>query len=216
MSVSTRALLSSVGIVLANLATLAVVWGTGRNVHGLLVVYWLETGIVSAVYVAKIRRAEGTDDPEHVRSWARFDGKPADRLVGESNRTIADAVVTNFAGPWVVFGAFVVLAAPLDLVGELEPASPVAVVLATVGLLVYHVGSYRFEYVGFREYERRGPVSLFVELAPRHLAVVLTWIFGLGAASIARSPVGALVVLVGLKTCVDLVAHRRERSLASA
>lgn len=176
-----------------------------------MVVYWLEVGIVSGVYVAKILRAEGTDDPDHVRSWAAFDGKPADRYVGEDNRMVADAVLLQFAGPWLVWGAFTVLLGWFEV---FEPADPVAVGLGTVGVLAYHVSSYQVEYVGNGAYKRRGPVSLFVELAPRHLAVILTWMFGAGAASITGTPVGVILVLFVCKTCVDLVALRRERRLA--
>lgn len=209
----TRAWLSPIAIVIANLTSLAAVrWG-GWNVHALLIVYWFETGIVSAVYFAKILRAAGTDDPEHVPSWATFDGKPADRLIGQSNRRVADTVILNFAGPWTVFGLFFVF---IGGSYGIERASPQTVALATVSLLVYHVFSYWFEYVGRKEYERRGPVSLFVELAPRHLVVPLTWIFGLAATVITQNPLGAIVVLVFLKTCVDLGAHRRERALARA
>lgn len=201
------------GVVLANLASLAVVGWTGWRAHVLLVVYWLEAGIVSGVYAAKILRAEGTDDPEQIRSWAAFDGKPADRYVGEDNRMVADAVLLHFAGPWLVWGALILF---LGWSGAFEPADPVAVALATVGLVAYHVSSYYVEYVGYGEYERRGPVSLFVELAPRHLAVVLTWMFGAGAVAITGTPIGAILVLFVCKTCVDLVAVRRERRLAAA
>lgn len=210
MTASTRPWLSSAAIVVANLASLVVFWWYGWNVHAVLLVYWLETGVVSAVYFAKILRAEGTDDPEAVRSWAAFDGKPAERLVGKPNREIADAVVLQFTGPWLAFGLFFVLSG--SLFDTLEPASPDTVALAAVVLLVYHVLSYQLEYVGLAEYERRGPVSLFTELAPRHLAVVLMWIFGLGAATATRTPAAAIVVLVIFNTCIDLATHRRARA----
>lgn len=209
MTASTRPWLSSAAIVLANLASLVVFWWYGWNVHAVLLVYWLETEVVSAICVAKILRAEGTDDPEDVRSWATFDGKGAERLVGEPNRMVADTVLLNFTGPWLAFGLFFVLAGRFY---ELEPARLVTVALAAVGLLVYHVLSYRFEYVGREAYERRGPVSLLGELAPRHLAVVLTWIFGIGAATATRTPAAAIVVLVVLNTCIDLATHRRARA----
>lgn len=200
-------------LLLANLGSLIVFWRAGWPAHGALVVYWLEAGVVSAVYVAKIQRAEGADEAEHVRSWATFDREPADRLLGKPNRTVAGAVITTFAGPWLVWGVITVLA---GLHEALPFADPVPVGVATASLVAYQLGSYWYEYVGHREYERRGPVSLYVELAPRHLAVVLTCLFGAGLATSTGQPAAAIVVLVTSKTCVDLVAVRRELTLAEA
>lgn len=207
-----RSRLWYVGVLVANVASLIVIAWNGWRAHLLLVVYWLETAIVTAVYAAKILRAEGGDDPEHVRSVLQFDGRPAEWYVGKENRMVADALVLTVVGPWLAWGVIIVL---FGLTGPFEPASTAPVAIATVGLAAYHVVSYRFEYVGLGEYERRGPASLLVEPAPRFLALLLTAIFGMGAASATRSPVGAIVVLVVAKTCVDLVSHRRERRRAA-
>ncbi|WP_255169335.1 DUF6498-containing protein [Natrononativus amylolyticus] len=203
-----------VGVILANLASLAAIWWYGWQAHALLLVYWLETGVVGAIYVAKIRRAEGTD-PAAIRSLTGIDGEPAESYVGKANREIADAFVSSYVGVWV--GAGVILALlPLAEELALEPASPDVVALAAVSLVGYHLLSYRYEYVGDREYERRGPVSLAVEPAPRFWVLMLTIIFGLGAADLTRSPMGAIVVLAFFKTCAELVIHRRERKRAIA
>lgn len=208
-----RSRLSFVRILVANLASVVVIRGYGWNVHALLIVYWLETGVVTATYAAKINRAEGTDDPETIRSWTKFDGKRAEWYIGKANRTVADALVLNFVGPWLAWGLVAFL---LGVTDELELANPVPVVLATTTFVISHGFSYWYEYIGQREYERRGPVSLLVEPAPRFWALALTLIFGMGATSIARSSVGLLVVLVFFKTCVDLLSHRRERKRALA
>ncbi|WP_339105446.1 DUF6498-containing protein [Haloterrigena salinisoli] len=209
-----RSQTSFVGVILANLASVAAIWWYDWRAHALLIVYWLETGVVVAVSVAKILRAEGTDDPEEIRSWTQVSGERPQSYVGESNRTVADALVSNYAGTWLFAGGFVCIIPFVDEQWSVEPASPGVVALAGVSLVGYHVFSYWYEYVGLREYERRGPVSLLVEPAPRFWALLLTIIFGLGATSFTRGPMGVIVVLVFFKTCADLMAHRRERKRA--
>lgn len=71
-----------VGVLIANLASAAMIWWYGWQAHAFLIVYWLETGVVIALYVAKINRAKGTDDPADIQSWTEFDGKPAQSYIG--------------------------------------------------------------------------------------------------------------------------------------
>lgn len=202
-----------VWVLLANLASLLAIRWYDWQAHALLIVYWLETGVVLAVYVAKILRAEGTDDPDDIQSWTQVDGEPPEAYIGESNRRVADALLLNYAGIWLFAGAFILII-PFAEEAILVLASPDAVALAAVSLVAYHAFSYWYEYVGFREYERRGPVSLLAEPAPRFWALLLTLIFGLGATQFTRSPTGVIVVLAFFKTCADLLAHRRERKRA--
>lgn len=206
-----RSQVSFVGVIVANLVTLAVVWWQGWPAHALLLVYWLETGVVIAVSAVKITRAEGTDDPEQIHTLMTFDGEPAESFVGEDNRTIADALVLEFVGYWLFVGFFFGV---VGLTGEFDAAAPITVALASASLVTYHVGSYWFEYVGRREYERRGPVSLLVEPVPYFWGLVFVQIFGLGAAAVTGNAAGTVVVLLFCKTCADLLAHRRERKRA--
>lgn len=199
-----------VAVLLANLASVVAIWWYDWQAHALLMVYWLETGVIGAIYVTKIRRAAGTDDPEAIRSWTTVDGEPPESYVGKSNRTVAVALVRNYAGFWLFAGVFFLII-PFAEEMALEPASPDAVALAAVSLVGYHVFSYWYEYVGLREFEHRGPVSLLVEPAPRFWVLGLTLIFGLGATSLTQSPMGVLVVF---KTSADLLFHRRERKRA--
>lgn len=206
-----RSQVSFLAVIAANLVTLAVIWQQGWRAHALLLVYWLETGAIVAVYAVKITRAEGTDDPEEISSWTTFDGEPPEAYVGEDNRTIADALVLQFVGLWLFTGFFFVF---VGLIGMYEPASPVTVALAAVSLVAYHVFSYYYEYVGLKQYEKRGPVSLLVEPAPQFWGLVFVMIFGLGVGNASENPAVTVVLLMFFKTCADLLAHRRERKRA--
>lgn len=198
-------------MLLANLVALAVVWWDGWRAHALLLVYWLETGVLIAVYAVKITRAEGTDDPAEIRSWMKFDGEPAEAYVGRDSRLIADTLVLEFVGMWLFAGFFFVV---VGVTGVFEPASPVTVALAAVSLVAYHVFLYYYEYLGLEEYRRRGPVSLLVEPVAQFWGLMLVMIFGVAATATSGNPVGTVVVTVFVKTCADLLAHRRERKRA--
>lgn len=204
---------SFVWVILANLVTLAVVWWQGWPAHALLLVYWLETGVIIAVSAVKITRAEGTDEPERIRTLMTFDGEPAESYIGEDTRTIADALVLEFVMYWLFAGAFLGI---VGWTGEFDAAAPVTVALASVSVVTYHIGSYWYEYLGRREYERRGPVSLLSEPVPYFWGLVFVQIFGVGAAAITGHAAGTVVVLVFVKTCADLLTHRRQRKRALA
>lgn len=202
-----------VGVILANLASLGTVWWYGWQAHALLLVYWLETGVVGAISVAKILRAEGSDDPSEIRSWTSINGERAKSYVGKSNREIATAFVQNYAGVWLFLGPFLLIL-PYAEDASLSMASPGVVAIAAVSLIGFHVVSYWDGYVASRAFERRGPVSVLVEPAPRFWALFLTIIFGLGATSFSQSPIGVIVVVAFFKCCADLLLHRRERKRA--
>jgi hypothetical protein len=104
---------------------------------------------------------------------------------------------------------FMGLTVPLEHGGEGLGMEEV-VALAGVGLLVHHVVSYRINYVGEREYERVGPVTLMVEPYRRVFVLHLTVVLG----AFAVAPVGALAVMVLAKTALDLRGHRREHDRA--
>ncbi|OVE83468.1 DUF6498-containing protein [Natronolimnobius baerhuensis] len=207
---SKRSQTAFVWVILANLASLAVIWWYDWQAHALLLVYWLETAVIAMVYAAKIRRAEGTDDPRDSRSWTKFAGRPAEWYIGKSNAKVADGIVLTFIGPWLLTGA-VILVIPLIEDLTVEFASLEVVVLAAASLVGYHCFSYWITYVGRREYERRGPVSLLVEPGPYLWALLASVFVGLGATQFTRNPATLIGSLVFCKTCADLLAHRRER-----
>lgn len=267
------------GLLLANLVPLVGVLGFGWNLHSLLVIYWLESGVVGTAYVAKILRAGGDDataderdhggeDPapvsltdESAASVAasfdamtrpvegeddrRIDGQDAASIVedyvaatrpsewthgreagssattgdrdptadhGDSALWIAAGFVVIFAFSWTIYGtAILVLPLPFPGMGW---ASPVVVAVSVVLLAGHHAVSYRVNYVGRREYERNDPRSVAWEVAPRVIGLHVIVVLGANAAAAIGSPLGALVVLVVVKTVVDLIAHRREHDRA--
>ncbi|MCU4739912.1 DUF6498-containing protein [Natronoglomus mannanivorans] len=207
-----------VGLVLANLVPLVGVVGFGWTLHSILVIYWLESGVLGAAYVAKIRRAEGEDDPDELPEW-EFSGfgesetKSLADLVGTSNRRIVSQFVRYYLVFWLFHGVFVLYGLPNEY-PSLEVASPSVVAVAAVGFTVSHAVSYRINYLGAREYERNGPVALMGEPLHRSFVLHVTIVFAGIPIELAGSPAGAVGLLVVLKTYFDLEAHRREHERA--
>lgn len=207
---------SFVGILLANLASLAVVWWYDWQAHALLIAYWLEAGVIGGIYIAKIHRAEGTDYPEEIRKISDINGERPRSYIGKPNGDIAYALVEQYFMLWLVLGALTVFG-PLtetSFLSQIEPASPLVVSLVAVSLVVSHIFSYYREYLGDREYERRGPVSLLVEPGARFTALFAAFFIGAFAVDLTQEPLGVIVVLIFFKTCADLLQHRRERKWA--
>ena len=187
----------------------------GIDLHALLVVYWIEAGVIGAVTTAKIRHATGTDHPERLPNWeyspfGSGESRTIRSLVGRSNATIRNEFLATYVGTWLILGLFV-----LALPGEyatLDSGSPGVVVGAAVSISAYHVLSYRVNYLGDEEYERKGPVTLLVEPFPRVFVLLITFVCSGIAITLVGSPVGLLVVLVAAKTYYDIRAHHREHS----
>ena len=174
-------------------------------------VYWLESGVVGASFVAKILRAEGTDDPEELPSMS-FNDRPVRSFANDPNAVVARFFVGHYGVFWLVHGVFV-LAFGFAFF-DLEPASPAVVAVAAVGLVAYHAVSYRVNYVGEREYERSGPATLMVEPYRRVLVLHLTIVLGAFAVAAVGTSVGALAVMVLVKTALDLRGHWKEHDRA--
>jgi hypothetical protein len=195
------------GLVLANLVPLVGVAFFDWDLHSLLVIYWLESAAVGLASVAKILNAEGTDDAADLPSF-QLNSRPVSSFVGAPNRRVAGFFATHYGTFWIVHGVFVLLF-PVIFPG-LEPAGPSVVGVAGVGLAGYHAVSYRANFVGEREYERTGPVTLMVQPYRRVFVLHLTIVLGAFGVAAIGAPVGALVIMVLVKTALDLRGHWKE------
>ena len=101
-------------LILANLVPLAGVLWFGWDVWGILIIYWLENGIVGLFNVLKMRRAEGSEDgsPKAVAETRRringftVNGRPAS---GSDKAALIPFFVMHYGIFWVVHGVFVLL-----------------------------------------------------------------------------------------------------------
>lgn len=202
---------AAAGLVVANAVPLVGVLAFGWDLHSLLVVYWLESGVVALETVAKVRRSRGEDDRSELPSFSLND-RPIGSLVGWPKRRLVAFFLFHYGGFWAVHGLFVFLY-PVMFPG-VTPAAPRVVAVATASLAAYHVVSYRVDYVGRREFERTGPVTLTVEPYRRTLVLHATILLGAVGVAALGSPAGALLVMVLVKTALDLRGHWREHERA--
>ncbi len=194
----------------ANLVPLVGVVAFGWNLHSLLVLYWLESGVVGLASVAKILRAEGEDDPEELPSMS-FNERSVASLIGRSNRSIARFFLSHYGFFWIGHGVFVLVFVAID---GIAPAAPRPVAVGAVGLALYHVVSYRANYVDGGEYEHTGPVTQMVEPYRRVLVMHVTIVFGGFVIAFLGAPAGVLAVMVLVKTLLDFRGHWKEHDRA--
>lgn len=191
-------------------------WGT--NVHAIVVIYWLETAVVGVATVAKIRRAEGEDDPDHLPNWEYVSfghnkEKTIHSLVGKPKRIVLWDFIEMYLVMWVIYGIFIVFILPAEY--SLTVAPPVVIAVGTLGLTAYHAVSYRRDFINNQEYTQKGPVTVLVDPLQRVFVLVTIGYLSGVAIAILASPVGVVVVLVTAKTVFDIYSHRREHLLSS-
>jgi hypothetical protein len=233
---STSSTTSIVLLVAFNLLPLAGVVLWGWNVGTLLILYWVENGIVGILNIPKILLARGTGPAGAATQEPEVEvaGQARPLLNGiAANITIALFFVVHYGIFWLVHGVFVltlsswfgrsgpplvgpdsfeVLPDGTVILGAVESTGPdlSAVAWAALGLAISHTVSFAINYVGRREYLKVSPTQQMG--APYGRLVILHMSIILGAiVSIAiGSPIGAVIVLVLLKTGVDLALHLRE------
>lgn len=289
---STASTRSAVLLVAANLIPLVGVLFFGWSLWTILVLYWVENGIVGFWAVPRILLAQGTavatlpelpdaaaraatgGDPTaaadlqaawqrareaQVKAAAGADGPPgADPRLGRvrvfgqplgspiARSAIAAFFVMHYGIFWFVHGIFIFLlpsffggsgagcdpgsipfnpAVPAGLPDPFAVASSCNafgeivwpnVILATVALFISHGAGFLFNYVGRAEYLTTTPMRQAGAPYGRVVILHVTILFGAFAVALLGAPIGALLVLVGLKTAFDLGLHLRERRKADA
>lgn len=231
-------------LVVANLLPFAGVLWWDWSVFEVLVLYWLESGVVGAFNVPKILLAGGdgrsnsADGPDESSIEWRVEGVPTDWFAGTSGPTarasVAGFFVVHYGIFWVVHGAFV-FALPLFAlggqvgtgpggVGEIAPlgvggtgftgwgsgTSRSIFVLAVGSMALSHAVSFAVNYVGRGEYRSVTPDEQMMRPYGRVMVLHLTIVFGAFLVASLGSPLPALVLLVALKTAIDLGTHLRE------
>lgn len=224
-------------LVVMNLIPLAGVLWWGWNVYSLLVLYWIENGIIGVINVPKILRAEG--EVLATGPQLRVNG-----ALARSRGAIVAFFVMHYGIFWIGHGIFVFLFPLFVGMGSMfgsfgpgfEPSfgpdgTPVipslvppaadpglrfdVIALGAVALAISHGASYVLNYIGRGEYRTASPLGQTFAPYPRLVALHLTILFGAFASIALGSPVGAVAVLVAIKIIVDLALHLAERRRAA-
>jgi Family of unknown function (DUF6498) len=206
------------GVIGVNLIPLVGVLFLGWDLLSLLVLYWIESGIIGLFNVLKIRRIEQAQ-----RSGQSQVSEPPTRKRALSAGTpVAPFFVLHYGLFWVVHGIFVLLIPTFaaeggDLLPGLDYAgfSLPGVLLAAVGLGARHAASYWYEFLGRREYLRRSADAQMMAPYARLMVLHFTILFGGFVVAILGSPVGLLALMVLVKILAELLFQQLEARRAA-
>jgi len=192
---------SLLALLLANAVPIIGVLFLGWTVFPLLLLYWLENVIVGGFNVAKMLLA-----------------RPAEPIYWAGKLFLIPFFIVHFGGFTFVHGVLLVAffgpkgLQPFDLLS----AVPAAIRTNQLGwgllsLVASHGFSFFWNYLKNGEYQRASLQILMGQPYGRIVVLHLTVLLGGWVVMLLGSPMGALVVLVGLKTAADWRAHVAER-----
>jgi hypothetical protein len=266
---------SAIVLVIANVIPIVGVLFFGWSLITILVLYWLENGIVGFWNIPKIALAQGSiiprlpdmpdsaaraatrNDEEAVTLQANWRRVQALRDVAATHPALAQLNLIPRAGLavffiihygifWLVHGIFVfslpmfsgMASGSLGGVGACD--SPIfpepgeipipindaascaaggfgeiawgAVLIGAAALFLSHGASFLLNYVGNGEYLRSSAPRQMGSAYGRVIVLHVTILVGGFVVAFLGAPIGALIVLVVLKTALDLGLHRREHA----
>jgi hypothetical protein len=217
-------------LVITNLIPLAGVLWLGWDLMLILALYWAENGIVGVINILKILTAEG-QPPENLP--VSVNGRPATSL---TRLGTAGFFCVHYGIFWIVHGFFVFTfvpamtgmgsfggafdpsspgpAGPVGPLGGGFPGLPDLLLAGVAGLAISHGVSFWTNYLGRGEYRRLSPAEVMAQPYGRLVILHLTIILGAFVSIFLGTPIGSLLVLVVLKTALDLYFHLRQHRSA--
>jgi hypothetical protein len=181
-------------LIAANVLPLVGVLFLGWDVATILILYWIENGIVGLINFPKVLLAT------RAANAGRIEG-------GDYGRALFFLV--HYGIFWVVHGVFVFVltlyVAPTSPDSEVLSSRVPAIAFGALVLLVSHLASFYLNFVRQREYEHITPDAQLLQPYPRMLVLHFTVLLGGLAVISAGQPVGLVALLVVFKTIVDVV-----------
>lgn len=240
---------SAIVLIIANAIPIVGVLFFGWSLITILVLYWLENGIVGFWNVPKIALAQGPMVP-------RLSEMPASARRVATNAALTRLQVIPRAGLsvfflvhygmfWLVHGIFVftlpmfsgmatgsfgsgacdrpIFPEPGEIpmpAGDAAGCAPGAfgevawgaVLIGAAALFLSHGASFLLNYVGNGGYLRTSAPRQMGSAYGRVVVLHVTILLGGFVVAFLGAPIGALIVLVVLKTAFDLVLHRQEHA----
>lgn len=204
-----------VALVGANLVPLIGVIQLGWSPFEILVLYWIESGLIGALNVPKILLAGG--DPGGDHGTLRINGMPvgSDAAGPILNTFIAGFFIVHYGIFWVVHGVFVLFGLPAFAGADgIAGASLSAIGLVAVSFLASHGVSFAVNYIGDEEYRTSSPGQQMMRPYGRVIVMHVTIVAGGFVVAILGSSVALLALLIVLKTAIDVRAHLNEHAKA--
>jgi hypothetical protein len=178
----------------------------------ILIVYWLENGVVGVFNVLKMTKAQGPVGDD-TTSW-RVNGRPATDM---TKAGLIPFFVMHYGIFWLVHGVFVWM---LPVFGSMESETatvdmttgfqPLTIPFAVLVLAISHGLSYWFNFIKGGEYLRTSAAAQMFAPYGRLMVLHVTIIIGGMAIAFTGAPAAAVAILVGLKTVMDVGFHLAE------
>jgi Family of unknown function (DUF6498) len=217
----TRLKLSSLVLVLANLAPLAGVLFFDWTVSSVIVLYWFENIVLGIVNIGRMALCTRYPDPDDTQGPG---------LQFASKSIAIPFFVFHYLVFCIVHGVFVFSmfpdeqgifpgasgADPFDALFRAVHIFSTPLGFAAFVLAASHVVSFFVNYIGGREFETLDLRQVMMLPYGRIVVLHLTIIFGGMATEALGGPLIALVILIAVKTAVDLGLHRREHRKAAS
>jgi hypothetical protein len=192
---------SALVLVAANLVPLVSVVAFGWTVYSVLLMYWCENVIVGGFNVLRMLAAD-----------------PQDTAANVGKLFLVPFFIFHYGMFTLVHGIFVMaLFGPAGSAPSFNPERLVAAVGQTgiwygvLAMALSHGYSFVHNYLWGGEYRRASLQQIMMQPYSRVVVLHFTIIFGGLGAKALGAPIGALVVLVAVKTLLDLRAHLAER-----
>lgn len=218
---------SAWALIVVNLGLVAGVLAWNWSVFDIVFLYWVENLVIGAINVLKMLISHPSADlisslESRLSALESMDGKKQMRMVHLMSGGLKLSLIPFFilhygvfcyAHGVLVFSMFSVHDAGdglLDLTTVVQLLT--GPMILTIGLLsASHLFSFFRNFIGGGEYRRTHAALLMRRPYGRIVALHITIIFGGILAMAFGSQLGVLIVLVVLKTVVDLAMHEAER-----
>jgi len=214
-------MLSALFLIAVNTVPLVGVLLFDWSLFSIVFLYWIENGIVGFFNVLKIAWARKPVSPE---SRFTVNNRPAGRA---SKLVIIPSFIFHYGMFWVVHGVFVIVffgllgdrffadsSGPSGDIGGFSGFEPRGVAIAAAALLLSHGVSFVVNFLGEREYLNVSPDEQMIEPYSRVVVLHATILGGGFLAAYLGTPLASLVLMIVLKTALDLRAHLKEHRKA--
>ncbi len=192
-----------IALVAANCTPIFGVLVLGWDVFPILLLFWFENVIIGGVNVLRMVSAA-----------------PANPVAWIGKVFLVPFFCVHYGVFCLVHGIFVISFFGRGVMpsGSFFPAAALLGFIAAnrlqwaiLGILASHLVSFGYNFIGLGEYKRASLNDLMSQPYSRVIVLHLTILFGGFAVMALKSPAGALVLLVVLKTALDVRAHVKER-----
>ncbi len=191
--------ISVISLIAVNLFPLFGVLFLHWSLFAVMFLYWLESAIIGFFNIPKMVKAEG-------KNTANFtiNDKPISKV---SKITAIPFFIIHYGMFMAVHGVFVfVLFGPINV-------SAWELFLGFLFLFISHGLSYKFNFLANQEFKKVSFGEQMMKPYSRIIIMHLTILFGGAGAKALGAPPLALIVMIVIKTAIDLASHMREHDL---